>query len=164
MTRIQKRWSLVVCLGVVVAAAPVAVVMHSGCGGKSDEVPDLDADVVVEPDAEGADEPDAIAVDHGDFLGQEGSYSATLGDCGVSSFVLSNPNEGIVLTPFGENSSATFLLVPGQTNQADADGLIILSVPNHDCRITINVSPPVRITLVCMNSGGGLCSQEYARL
>jgi hypothetical protein len=151
----------------------LTLVLLANCDGEGDgNMPPCDggigsdAGTCIIPDGGDPDaNPDGSAGDDGDFAGQDGTYQSPSPDqCDIGSFQMSTSGAGITLSPFGANDPATFQLVAGTTDSADADALIILGAPDHHCVITIDLTTqPVSIDLVCTNNNGGICTGTFQK-
>lgn len=93
----------------------------------------------------------------GGFDCGNGSYQATGGGCGISTFSLRDNGTSISLENFGSNPSTTCSLTNNLT--AQCSGLNIFGAPEHECDIVCDPRTGT-IRSSCRNASGGQCSQS----
>ncbi len=99
----------------------------------------------------------------GDYAGVDGqAFSASVNGCGIGSFVI----RALAFCPmlvesFGVNGNVEFPLRQGTSNVADASALDILGKPDHDCTMTLTLTPSPTIDLACDDGQDGTCTASY---
>lgn len=90
----------------------------------------------------------------------EGRFAgATSGGCEVRATEVHADGSTLVLTPFGENATATFAIA-GEGASSTSSDLVILQFPSHHC--DLSCPAPDRFDLVCRSSTGS-CSERFRK-
>ena len=99
----------------------------------------------------------------GDYATVDGqTFSATVNDCGIGSFVIrSLAFCPMLVENFGTNGNVEFPLREGSSDTADASALEVLGNPDHDCAMTVTLTPSPTIDLSCDDGQSGTCTAAY---